>query len=406
MKKFIIGLLAVSSVLAMSLIATPVEAVDFAAEEDKYIKLCSSSITSGNQRVCSEFNNYLVKKNKDLKKELSNAKKELNNTTATIDSVSSKISALSSQISSKQKEINYLIGSIDRIKNNIEKKEQEMKDRLYVMQTSYNSNTYVEFIFGASSFSDFFSRLMAINDITAYEKELVDELASQKSSLDSQKTTLLDAKASLVAQEQQQKSYQDKLISMKASQQSDIKNTQTEVNEVNAAQKKIDAALDQLISNAPTGGGGSYVAGSSAAGNAVAQKALTKLGSRYWWGAPGGGYGDGQGLDNPNAKYFDCSGFVAWSHIQVGISIGRRTAAGYSGSGKGLSRDQLQAGDVITFSYGSGVAHIGIYIGGGSFVHASGKGSGTRGQYADQCVKVSPLAGYWSKYVYNYRRLY
>ena len=63
------------------------------------------------------------------------------------------------------------------------------------------------------------------------------------------------------------------------------------------------------------------VPGSSAKGNAIAQKALTKLGARYWWGAPGGGFGDGQGLDNPNAKYFDCSGFVAWAHRQSGVKI-------------------------------------------------------------------------------------
>ena len=47
-----------------------------------------------------------------------------------------------------------------------------------------------------------------------------------------------------------------------------------------------------------------------------------------------------------------------------------------------------------------------IYIGGGSFVHASGEGSGTVGQYPDQCVKTAPLSGYWERYVYNYRRLY
>ena len=98
-------------------------------------------------------------------------------------------------------------------------------------------------------------------------------------------------------------------------------------------------------------------------------------------------------MDNPNAKYFDCSGFVAWAHRQSGVKIGRTTAAGYSRSGKAVTRAQLQPGDVITFSYGS-------------FVHAAGNGSGTRGQYANQCVKTSQLAGYWEKYVYNYRRLY
>ena len=54
-------------------------------------------------------------------------------------------------------------------------------------------------------------------------------------------------------------------------------------------------------------------------GLAIANKALSKQGSRYWWGAPGGGFGDGQGLDSPNAIYFDCSGLVAWAHRQAGV---------------------------------------------------------------------------------------
>ena len=83
-----------------------------------------------------------------------------------------------------------------------------------------------------------------------------------------------------------------------------------------------------------------------------------------------------------------------------------RTGCLYSRSGKAISKSQLQPGDVITFSYGSGVAHIGIYIGGGSFVHAAGNGSGTVGQYPNQCVKTASLSGYWENHAYNYRRLY
>ena len=86
-----------------------------------------------------------------------------------------------------------------------------------------------------------------------------------------------------------------------------------------------------MISRAPSGGGGggSYVPGDSAVGNAIAQKALTRLGCRYWWGANG-----------PN--YFDCSGLVYWAYNQAGVSLGRTTAAGYAGSGKAISRSELQ----------------------------------------------------------------
>ncbi|MEG0275830.1 MAG: NlpC/P60 family protein [Coprobacillus sp.] len=409
MKKTLLSLITICSMLTVSIYTTPVMAIDFSKDESKYIKLCSSSsLTKDNKATCEEFNEYLSKKNANLKDEISDTKKELSQTNSDINSVSSKVNSISSQIESKSNEIDYLLSSINKVEKNISTKETEMKDRLYSMQTYYNSNTFVEFIFGASSFSDFFSRLNSVNDITSYEKELVDELTKQKEQLASQKATLLDAQASLQAQKNTQLALQDQLLDLKSSQQSEIKDNQAESNKVSAAQKKIDAALDALMAQAPSGGGGggSYVPGSSTAGNAVAQKALTKQGSRYWWGAPGGGFGDGQGLDNPNAKYFDCSGFVAWSHRQVGIKIGRTTASGYSRSGVGISKSQLQAGDVITFSYGSGVAHIGIYIGGGSFVHAAGSGSGTRGQYANQCVKVAKLAGYWESHVYNYRRLY
>ncbi len=152
-----------------------------------------------------------------------------------------------------------------------------------------------------------------------------------------------------------------------------------------------------------------YVPGLSELGNDIALKGLEKLGYRYWWGAPGGGFGDGQKLDSAEAMYFDCSGFVAWSHRQVGVNIPRLTASGYSKRGVSIKYEDLQAGDVITFSWdGNTVDHIGIYIGNGSFVHASGSGSSTRGQYSKQCVKVSSLkkGGYYYNHIHNMRRLY
>lgn len=395
MKKIVLSLLAFCSVFAMTLTAGNVNATDFKGNESKYIKLCSSSLTNSNKKVCQKFNEYLSKKNKDLKKEISETKEDLSKTNDDIKDVSSKISKLNSQITAKENEINYLLSSITKIEKNIAKKEKQMQDRLYVMQSTYNSNWMIDFLFGADDFTSFFSRLASINDITSYEKELVDELTTQKKNLDTQKATLLNAKASLQSQKNTQLALQEKLVNLKAAQQKEISDNQKESKKVSEAQKKIDAALTELMSQAPSGGGGggAYVPGSSAVGNAIAQKALSKLGARYWWGANG-------------PTYFDCSGLVYWAHNQAGVKIGRTTAAGYSRSGKAISKSKLQPGDVITFSYGSGVAHIGIYIGGGSFVHAAGNGSGTVGQYPNQCVKTASLSGYWENHAYNYRRLY
>lgn len=395
MKKLGISFLAFCSVFAMSLFPIDVHATDFEGQEDKYIKICSSNLTNSNKKVCQEFNKYLKEKNQDLKEEIQDTKDDLNETNDNIEEVSKKIETLNSQIDEKNKEIDYMLKSIEKIKKDIAKKEEQMRERLYVMQTTYNSNWVLDFLFGSEDFSTFFSRIGSVNDITAYEKELVEELTQQKQNLDTQQKSLETAKENLESQKKSQEALQEKYIELKTAQQEKIKDSQQESKEVSSAQKKIDAALSELISRAPSGGGGggSYVPGDSAVGNAIAQTALTRLGCRYWWGANG-----------PN--YFDCSGLVYWAYNQAGVSLGRTTAAGYAGSGKAISRSELQPGDVITFSYGSGVAHIGIYIGGGSFVHASGEGSGTVGQYPDQCVKTAPLSGYWERYVYNYRRLY
>lgn len=395
MKKLGISFLAFCSVFAMSLFPIDVHATDFEGQEDKYIKICSSNLTNSNKKVCQEFNKYLKEKNQDLKEEIQDTKDDLSETNDNIEEVSKKIETLNSQIDEKNKEIDYMLKSIEKIKKDIAKKEEQMRERLYVMQTTYNSNWVLDFLFGSEDFSTFFSRIGSVNDITAYEKELVEELTQQKQNLDTQQKSLETAKENLESQKKSQEALQEKYIELKTAQQEKIKDSQQESKEVSSAQKKIDAALSELISRAPSGGGGggSYVPGDSAVGNAIAQKALTRLGCRYWWGANG-----------PN--YFDCSGLVYWAYNQAGVSLGRTTAAGYAGSGKAISRSELQPGDVITFSYGSGVAHIGIYIGGGSFVHASGEGSGTVGQYPNQCVKTAPLSGYWERYVYNYRRLY
>lgn len=405
--KLIKGLI-ISCLFVTLLPSSNIEAIDFEGQEDRYIKLCSSRLSSANKVTCVAFNKYLDEKYDKINDNIKESKKELENTFKDIKEVSEQIDQLTTEITKVNNEIEYISTSIKNLEDSIIQKENEMKERLYVMQSTYNSNMIVNFIFGAEDFTTLFSRLSSLTDITSYEKQIMKELSIEKESLDLQKANLVKAKETVKAKVETQKVLQDQLVELKAKQQAQIKNDQNEANEISAAQKKIDAALEALISNAPSGSlsSSSYAPGTSEAGNAIAQKALSRLGSRYWWGAPGGGFGDGQGLDNPNAIYFDCSGLVAWAHRQSGIKIGRNTAAGYASSGVGVSRAELQPGDVITFNYGSGVTHIGIYIGNNSFVHASGYGSGVRGQYASQCVQVAKLDDYWTRYVFNYRRLY
>jgi peptidoglycan DL-endopeptidase CwlO len=79
---------------------------------------------------------------------------------------------------------------------------------------------------------------------------------------------------------------------------------------------------------------------------------------------------------------FDCSGFVMYVYAQVGVSLPHNAAAQY-GYGSAVSRSELAPGDLVFFD---GLGHVGIYIGGGQFVHAPHTGD---------VVKVSNLGDSW-----------
>ena len=68
---------------------------------------------------------------------------------------------------------------------------------------------------------------------------------------------------------------------------------------------------------------------------------------------------------------FDCSGLVMYAYAQVGVSLPHSSYAQYN-VGVAVPRDQLQPGDLVFFD---GLGHVGLYIGGGMFVHAPHTGT-------------------------------
>ena len=63
---------------------------------------------------------------------------------------------------------------------------------------------------------------------------------------------------------------------------------------------------------------------------------------------------------------FDCSGLVRYVYAQVGVSLPHNAAKQYR-YGSPVSRDRLEPGDLVFFDR---LRHIGIYVGGGRFIHA------------------------------------
>jgi cell wall-associated NlpC family hydrolase len=102
--------------------------------------------------------------------------------------------------------------------------------------------------------------------------------------------------------------------------------------------------------------------------------ALHYLGIPYLWGGASPSTG------------FDCSGLVMYVYAQLGLSLPHYAAAQYQ-LGTPVGRDQLQPGDLVFFD---GLDHVGIYIGGGQFVHAPQTGD---------VVKITALSDFGDSYV-------
>ena len=462
-KKYIIGLMTCSMLLGVGYFK-PVEAIDFSKNEAKYMSLCSSSqLTNDNKKTCESFNSYLKEKNKKLNKELQSQKSDAQNTANSLSAAEKKLNSINNSISSKEAEIKYVENSIQNTQNEIDQNSQEIKDRMYVMQSYMNENTFINYIFGANNFTDMLSRIDSFNTLTYSDKELVKTMVEKKKAIESQKVTLENAKKVLESQKVEQATIQTQYETLLEEQRKKVAATQVDANVAASQSKQIDESLTAFYENSKKDDVGhvtqlpvpsipstnnntssntnnnqssntnneqdsntdqttnnnnsnenqnssnnnqnsstntnqnnsSTTESNAALGVKIANYALAKQGSRYYWGASG-------------PTYFDCSGLVYWAHKQAGVRIGRTTAAGYAGSGKSVSYNNLQIGDVITFNYGRGVAHIGIYIGNGRMVHASGKGSETVAQDPNQCVKVTSIAtgSYFHNYIYNCRRLY
>lgn len=95
--------------------------------------------------------------------------------------------------------------------------------------------------------------------------------------------------------------------------------------------------------------------------------AATLLGCKYVYGG-----------SSPSG--FDCSGYVKYVFAHFGINLSRTSASQYSNSVR-ISKSELNVGDLVFFSQTSGsskVGHVGIYVGGGQFIHAASPGKGVR----------------------------
>jgi len=79
-------------------------------------------------------------------------------------------------------------------------------------------------------------------------------------------------------------------------------------------------------------------------------------------------------LGGASPSGFDCSGFVRFVFRAFGVQLNRSSVT-QATQGDRVAPGEIQPGDLLFFRIrGNRIGHVGIYLGGGQFIHASSRG--------------------------------
>ena len=226
----------------------------------------------------------------------------------------------------------------------------------------------VDVLFAASSFDDLVTQLNLMERLGNSDVDTVKSIAAYRQDIKDRRVKLgadKKAAAKLVASAAENKaeveSLQGKLEQMTAGIKADIKRLQEQ------AAARAQAAADAAAAAANTGGssggggGGTFVDPGGSGHSAVVGIAQRYLGVPYVYGGA-----------SPSG--FDCSGLTMYCYAQVGIGLSHG-ATDQQHASTPVPLSALQPGDLVFFGSASYSHHVGIYVGGGSMIHAPHTGA-------------------------------
>ena len=366
-----------------------------------------------------------------LQQRVNDAYAQLMSYTQELELAGNKLQEVKANLSNVQSEIESTKTEISEKEAELKVAQEELSGRL---SDSYKRGdaSLLSVILGANDFSELFSRMFYANKIAERDQQAIDAVRTAKSELEKKQEDLAKQEAEqkqLVADQQQQTdtvaarvnaqqnfySGLDNQLKEQLAEEEALRIAQEEYAKQQAAQQQNNGSSSNNNSSntgnaGNTNNGGSnnnsssnnnnsssnnsnnnsgsssnsgsnnsssgsskpstpdYGSNSGNAPSSVVDIALAQVGKEYVYGTAG-----------PNT--FDCSGLVSYSYAQVGYSITHWSQGQFNlVQSKGhlvRSASSLKPGDLVFWGYSAtSIYHVGIYIGGGRYVHASMPGVG------------------------------
>lgn len=377
-------------------------------------------------------------------KKIADLKNKENSATSTLASIQGNISSIQEQASAlqaKQGELNETIGTLNEevkaLEARIEKRDASIKEQARSVQVESSNSNVVDLVLNAESVSDALTKVMAASKLVNANNDMMTQQKEDKKAVEAKKneteekiaevqTTAVELekkKGELVDQELAQQATVNAIAAEKETEQGKKDQYLAEQAAAEAQREAARKAAEEAAKQAeaiakeeavtpvqPENNGGGQTTPTPAQpetptpvqpetptpvqpetpapvkpvqpetpapapgdASAVVAEAYKHIGKPYVWGAKG-----------PDS--FDCSGFTSYVYRQAqGREIGGWTVPQES-AGTTISLSQLAPGDLVFWGSHGATYHVGIYVGGGQYIHAPAPG---------QNVTVQSISG-WS----------
>lgn len=266
-----------------------------------------------------------------------------------------------------------------------------LAQRLVSIYVNGSEGSALEVVLGSESLDDMLNRLEAVERVSAQDTRVLREVKRFRSEVKKRKVRLEQARTKQAQVVSSRAAQRQSIESQLAQRQQLLASIKNEIASLEAAERRRQ---ERLAAQAQA----RFVAAQREQGAAAAsepQNAVVSASSvaEVLAPAPDARYGGVVGIamqylgvpyvwGGASPSGFDCSGFSMYVYAKLGVSLPHHAATQY-GMGTPVSKDQLQAGDLVFFN---GLGHMGIYIGGGQFIHAPHSGD---------VVKISSLSDSW-----------